>query len=105
MERTLEYLLSVIEGDEHDYAPTAAERQLAEELIALEDEEAEVSALRRRLHDRLGGFPNPVTEERAREVSTYRRELHERIDLVRGQLAALGWERTTNSPGRTGRAT
>lgn len=102
--RTLEHLLALVEGEAHDYAPTERERQLAKELIALEQEEEELSAFRRRLHDRLASFPNPTVEEREREVSQQRLDLHRRIDLVRAQLAELGWTRTTESKGRTGRS-
>jgi hypothetical protein len=102
-ERTLEHLLAVVEGDAHDYVPTDAERRLALELIGLEQEEEEVSAFRRRLHDRLASFDNPTVEEREREVSLQRLELHRRIDVLRAQLAELGWTRVTESKGRTGR--
>jgi hypothetical protein len=101
--RTLEHLLAIVEGDAHDYVPTEAERQLATELIALEQEEEDVSAFRRRLHDRLASFPNPETEAKEREVSTRRSELHSQIDARRAELAELGWIRTTESKGRTGR--
>lgn len=100
---TLEHLLAVVEGDVYDYTPTPAERELAEGLIALEQEEEEVSALRRRLHDRLSSFSSSTTEERERRVSAQRTELHWRIDLVRAQLAELGWVRTTVGKGRTER--
>jgi hypothetical protein len=103
-ERTLEHLLAVVEGDAHDYVPTDAERRLALELIALEREEEEVSAFRRRLHDRLASFANPETEERERDVSIQRLELHRRIDVLRAELAELGWPRFTASKGRTDRA-
>ena len=103
MDRTLEHLLAVVEGDAHDYRPSPDERRLAQDLIELEQEEAEVSALRRRLHDRLGSFPNPETEVREREVSAYRAELHQRIKSLRAELEELGWVRKTVGKGRTGR--
>lgn len=94
MERTLERLISVVDGGDNDSSVTPAERTLAAELIALEREESEVSALRRRLHERLASFPNPVTLERERELSRRRRELHRRIDLLRVELHMLGWQRS-----------
>lgn len=56
------------------------------ELEHLERREREVSALRRKLHDRLDSFPNEVTQAREREVSAERRELHQRIDELRAAL-------------------
>ena len=56
------------------------------ELEHLERREREVSALRRKLHDRLDSFPNEVTLLREREVSAERRDLHLRIDQVRAKL-------------------
>jgi hypothetical protein len=56
------------------------------ELEHLERREREVSALRRKLHDRLDSFPNEVTQAHEREVSAERRELHLRIDEVRASL-------------------
>jgi hypothetical protein len=64
-----------------------------DELTALEAAEAEVSAERRRLHQRID-FGYSVSESlraREREVSAERRELHRRIDDLQ-QL--LGIERT-----------
>lgn len=61
---------------------------LAIELERLELHEREVSARRRRLHDRLASFPNELTREHEREVSAERRELHKRIDELRAQLDA-----------------
>jgi hypothetical protein len=105
LQYTLEYLLSVVEGAKHDYTPTPAEQQLAETLIALEQEEDEVSTARQRLHIRLGVVPSPDLEHRERELSARRRELHQRIDSLRAELGNLGWTRTTDTNGRTGRAT
>ena len=102
--RTLEHLLAVVEGDAHDYTPTVRERELAQELIALEQQEEDVSRLRRNLHDRLASFPTPTTQEREAELSAHRAELHKRIELIRVALDELGWPRTTESKGRTGRA-
>lgn len=55
-------------------------------LERLEREEREISRLRRKLHDRLASFPNPLTQEREREVSQRRRELHAQIDNLRARL-------------------
>lgn len=64
----------------------AAHAGLFAELEALELREREVSAYRRRLHQRLDSFPNDVTAQEERRVSTERRELHGQIDLLRAQL-------------------
>jgi hypothetical protein len=53
-----------------------------EKLVA---EEQEVSALRRRLHDRLASFPNEVTTDKEHELSTRRRKLHAQIDALRAE--------------------
>lgn len=54
---------------------------LREELAALEAEEAEVSAERRRLYQQIDhGFATETTRVRERELSARRRELHQRID-------------------------
>ena len=60
------------------------------ELEQLEEQEREVSAHRRRLHNRLDAFPNDVTAAREREVSAQRKTLHSRIDSLRSQLGLLG---------------
>ena len=54
-------------------------------LAELEAEEAEVSRLRRKLHDRLASFPNEVAQQQEHEVSKKRRELHVRIDALRAE--------------------
>jgi hypothetical protein len=59
------------------------------ELERLEHREKEVSALRRRLHDRLDSFPNEVTGAREQLLSAERRELHARIDVLRAELRRL----------------
>ena len=59
---------------------------LALELLRLERRELEVSALRRKLHERLSSFPNESTQRREREVSDERRAIHRRIDELRAQL-------------------
>ena len=57
------------------------------ELAALEAEEADVSAERRRLHQQIDhGFATETTRLREREVSDHRRELHRRIDALRERL-------------------
>ena len=94
VERTLEGLISVVGSGDSDPSLTPTERTLAAELIALEREEGEVSALRRKVHERLASFPNPLTVERERDLSKRRRELHHRIDHLRVELHMLGWERS-----------
>ena len=42
-------------------------------LAELEAEEAEVSRLRRKLHDRLASFPNEVAQQQEQDVSKRRR--------------------------------
>ena len=56
------------------------------ELEQLELREREVSAVRRKLHDRLDTFPNEITAKREQEVSKERRRLHRRIDMLRAEL-------------------
>jgi len=68
--------------------PDEAE-DLEQTLARLEVEEREISALRRKLHDRLASFPNEVTEAQEREISKERRELHARIDELRARLREL----------------
>jgi len=62
------------------------EPDLEQALVRLEQEEREISALRRKLHDRLSSFPNEVTEAQEREISKQRRELHAKIDELRARL-------------------
>ena len=95
--RTLEHLVAVVEGEIDDPSASPGERELAVELLALERDECQVSALRRKLHARLASFPNPLTQQRERELSLHRRQLHARIDLVRDELAMLGWERSSGA--------
>jgi len=59
--------------------------QLDAQIEALEAEEREVSARRRKLHDRLASFPNDVTVQQEREVSARRRELHVQIDELKAE--------------------
>jgi len=74
----------------------AALDALREELAALEAEERQVSAERRRLHDQIDrGFGQEATRVREREVSDLRRELHRRIDTLRERLGTpAGGQRT-----------
>jgi hypothetical protein len=61
--------------------------ELRDELAALEAEEADVSAERRRLHQQIDhGFATETTLVRERELSARRRELHQRIDALREPL-------------------
>ena len=60
------------------------------DLEQFERREREVSALRKRLHDRLNSFPNEITSARERELSTERRQLHLRIDTIRAELRLPG---------------
>jgi chromosomal replication initiation ATPase DnaA len=69
--------------------PSESEPELRTRLEKLEAEEREISALRRKLHDRLASFPNEVTEQHEREVSKQRRELHAQIDALRARLREL----------------
>jgi hypothetical protein len=56
---------------------------------ALLVEERELSAVRKKLHDRLSSFPNEMTTEKERELSKRRRELHEQIDALRAERSKL----------------
>jgi len=57
------------------------------ELDALEVEERQVSAERRRLHQQIdNGFATEATRLREREVSDHRRELHRHIDALRERI-------------------
>jgi hypothetical protein len=64
--------------------------ELIAQLRRLEKEEAELSALRRKLHDRIdSGFANEVTLRREREISDERLGMHRRIAAVRLELAEI----------------
>ena len=63
-----------------------SEAELEALLEKLETEERDISALRRKLHERLASFPNEVTEQHEREISKKRRELHAQIDEIRVKL-------------------
>jgi hypothetical protein len=68
---------------------TTVERELIAELARLELEESEVSARRRKVHDRIAIFPSATLLETERELSLHRREIHRRIDETRAELAAV----------------
>jgi anti-sigma-K factor RsiG len=59
--------------------------QLDAQIEALEEEEREVSARRRKLHDRLASFPNEATMQQEAEISKHRRELHIQIDSLKAE--------------------
>ena len=67
-------------------------------LEQLEAEEREVSALRRKFHDRLASFPNEVNREREHEISERRRELHLRIDMLRAERSRRRGEQHHSDP-------
>jgi len=72
---------------------SSEERALEAELQRLEEEERDLSLLRRRLHDRMAIFPDAegAQELAAREadLSKQRREVHRRIDELRAQRNVL----------------
>ena len=70
------------------------DEQLDAEIEALEEEEREVSARRRKLHDRLASFPNEVTLQQEAEISKHRRELHARIDALKAERSRRREEQT-----------
>ena len=60
------------------------------ELEVLEAEEREISAIRRKMHERIDlGFPTDLLIQQEHKLSKERRELHGRIDALRAQLALL----------------
>ena len=64
--------------------------ELLLELQVLERQERDLSAIRRRLHDRIdGGFGNEIAITRERQISGERRELHRRIDALGVRLAPI----------------
>lgn len=61
------------------------------ELEVLEAEEKEISAIRRKMHERIDlGFPTELLIQQEQKLSKERRELHARIDVLRAQLELLG---------------
>jgi hypothetical protein len=60
---------------------------LRAELEKLEAEEREISAIRRKMHERIDrGFPTDLLIQQERKLSGERRALHIRIDTLRAQL-------------------
>jgi hypothetical protein len=60
------------------------------ELEVLEAEEREISAIRRKMHERIDlGFPTDLLIQQEQKLSKERRELHARIDALRAQLELL----------------
>jgi hypothetical protein len=59
------------------------QEELEAQLEKLEQEERDVSALRKKIHDRLSSFPNEQVMQQERELSKRRRELHQEIDELR----------------------
>ena len=58
-------------------------------LARLEEEERDLSAQRRMLHDRIDGYGGgDATESKELELSRRRRELHVRIDALRARRDA-----------------
>ena len=63
--------------------------ELRDELARLEAEEAQLSAVRDRLHNQIDfGFGSETARAREREVSDERQELHRRIDELRKLVRA-----------------
>lgn len=56
------------------------------ELEELERDEQELSAYRRKLHERIDRFPSDAAVSEERQVSDKRREMHRRIDELRDLL-------------------
>ena len=57
------------------------------ELERLESEEREISAIRRKMHERIDrGFPTELLIQQEQKLSKERRELHVRIDTLRAEL-------------------
>ena len=71
--------------EEHEPPEQLSDAELEQILVELQEEEAEVSRLRRRLHDRLASFPNEVAQQQEAELSRRRRALHLRIDVLRAE--------------------
>ena len=60
------------------------------ELELLEAEEKEISAIRRKMHERIDlGFPTELLIQQEQKLSKERRDLHARIDALRAQLELL----------------
>jgi hypothetical protein len=63
--------------------PGPEHAEIIARLEELEAEEREVSAERRRLHDRLNAFHNEAAAQREAELSQRRSVLHREIDALR----------------------
>jgi hypothetical protein len=64
---------------------------LRAQLEQLEAEEREISAIRRKMHERIDrGFPTELLIQQERKLSAERRALHVRIDVLRSQLELAG---------------
>jgi anti-sigma-K factor RsiG len=60
------------------------------ELEQLEIEEREISAIRRKMHERIDrGFPTELLIQQEEKLSKERRALHVRIDTLRAELELL----------------
>lgn len=60
------------------------------ELDVLEAEEREISAIRRKMHERIDlGFPTDLLIQQEQKLSKERRDLHGRIDALRARLELL----------------
>jgi hypothetical protein len=60
------------------------------ELELLETEEREISAIRRKMHERIDlGFSTELLIQQEHKLSTERRALHARIDTLRARLELL----------------
>ncbi len=68
---------------------TVSEVELLTQLTRLEREERQVSARRRKLHDRIASFPTPEHEQSEHELSRHRRDLHRQIDAVHAEIEAV----------------
>lgn len=66
---------------------TLSKQDLIAQIAALELEEQQVSARRRKLHDRIAIFSSEALERAERELSDYRRDLYRRIHAAHGELA------------------
>ena len=63
---------------------------LRAELEVLEAEEREISAIRRKMHERIDlGFPTELLIQQEQKLSKERRALHGRIDALRARLQLL----------------
>jgi hypothetical protein len=63
---------------------------LARELEELTLRERDVSARRRKVHERLNAFPNELNQRHERELSDERQAIHRRIDEITAQLRHEG---------------